>query len=83
MFLIVVFSVIFLLEVVERIRERAIGFLFRNNVASGTPRSFAVSVDELEKITGLDFFPSLPDNLEQVVESNSDFSKWNFKALEQ
>ena len=41
--------------------ERAIGFLFRNNVASGAPKSFAVSVDELEKITGLDFFPSLPD----------------------
>ncbi len=63
--------------------ERAIGFLFRNNVASGTPRSFAVSVDELEKITGLEFFPSLPDNLEQVVESSTDFSRWNFKALEQ
>jgi endonuclease G len=63
--------------------ERAIGFLFRNNVASGTPRSFAVSVDELEKITGLDFFSSLPDNLEQAVESSTDFSRWNFKALEQ
>jgi len=63
--------------------ERAIGFLFRNNVASGTPKSFAVSVDDLEKITGLDFFPSLPDNLEQKVEGSSDFSKWNFKVLEQ
>lgn len=63
--------------------ERAIGFLFRNNVASGTPKSFAVSVDELEKITGLDFFPALEDNLEKTVESSTDFSRWNFKALEQ
>jgi len=63
--------------------ERAIGFVFRNNVASGTPVSFAVPVDELEKITGLDFFPALPDALEQDVESSTDFSKWNFKALEQ
>jgi endonuclease G len=63
--------------------ERAIGFLFRNNVASGKPKSFAISVDELEKITGLDFFPSLPDKLEEAVESSTDFSKWNFKALEQ
>jgi endonuclease G, mitochondrial len=63
--------------------KRAIGFLFRNNVASGTPKFFAVSVDELEKITGLDFFPSLPDDIEQAVESSTDFSKWNFKALEQ
>ncbi len=63
--------------------ERAIGFVFRNNVASGTPASFAVSVDELEKITGLDFFPSLTDALEQAVESSTDLSKWNFRALEQ
>jgi endonuclease G, mitochondrial len=63
--------------------ERAIGFVFRINVASGVPKSFALSVDELEKITGLDFFPELPDALEQKVEASSDFTKWNFKALEQ
>jgi endonuclease G len=63
--------------------ERAVGFVFRGNVASGTPKSFAVSVDELEKITGIDFFPELPDDLEQKVESSTDFTKWNFKALEQ
>jgi len=63
--------------------ERAIGFIYRNNMSSGTPKSFAVSVDELEKITGMDFFVALPDALEEKIESNSDLSKWNFKALEQ
>jgi endonuclease G len=63
--------------------ERAIGFVFRSNVSTGTPKFFAVSVDELEKITGIDFFPALPDDQEQKVESSTDFSKWNFKALEQ
>jgi len=63
--------------------ERAIGFLFRNNVSSGALKSFALSVDEVEKITGIDFYPSLPDELENKVESSSDFVKWNFKALEQ
>jgi endonuclease G len=63
--------------------ERAIGFVFRNNASSGTQKSFAISVDELEKITGIDFFPLLPDDLEQKVESSKDFTKWNFKALEQ
>jgi endonuclease G, mitochondrial len=63
--------------------ERAIAFIIRNNVASGALKSFAMSVDELEKITGIDFFPQLPDELEQQVESSSDFAKWNFKALEQ
>jgi endonuclease G len=69
--------------VLDVISERAIGFLIRNNVASGAPKSFALSVDELEEITGLDLFPQLPDQLEQKVESSTDFTKWNFKALEQ
>jgi endonuclease G len=63
--------------------ERAIGFIFRGNVATGTPRSFAVSVDELEKITGMDFFPQLQDDLEQAVESKFDVRQWNFDALKQ
>jgi endonuclease G, mitochondrial len=63
--------------------KRAIGFLYRSTIASGTPKSFAISIDELEKITGIDFFPSLPDDLEEAVESSKDFGKWNFKTLEQ
>jgi endonuclease G len=63
--------------------ERAIGFIFRNNVSTGQLKSFALSVDELEKITGIDFFPSLADEMENKLESSSDFTKWNFKALEQ
>ena len=62
---------------------RAIGFVFRNSVSTGTPKSFAVSVDELEKITGIDFFPALSDDVENATESSNDFAKWNFKALEQ
>lgn len=63
--------------------ERAIGFIMRSNVASGAPKAFAISVDELETITGIDFFPALPDDLEARLESSKDFTKWNFKALEQ
>jgi len=63
--------------------ERAVGFIIRSNVATGAPKSFAVTVDELEKITGIDFFPALSDDLESKVEGSNDFSKWNFKALEQ
>jgi endonuclease G len=63
--------------------ERAIGFVVRSNVASGAPKAFALPVDEVEKITGLDFFTSLPDEMEQKIESSSDFGLWNFKAPEQ
>jgi endonuclease G len=62
---------------------RAVGFVFRSNASSGTQKFFAVSIDELEKVTGIDFFPALEDDLELKVESNNDFTNWNFKALEQ
>lgn len=35
---------------------------------------YAMSIDELEKITGIDFFCNLPDNIENSVESKSSFS---------
>jgi endonuclease G len=63
--------------------SRAVGFVFRSNASSGTQKFFAVSIDELENITGIDFFHTLPDDLEAKIESNNDFSNWNFKALEQ
>jgi endonuclease G len=69
--------------IVDVTGERAIAFIMRSNVATGAPKSFAISVDALEKVTGIDFFPALSDDLEQKVEASSDFTKWNFKALEQ
>ena len=34
------------------------------------------TVDEVEQLTGIDFFPALPDSLEQAVEAMCDFSGW-------
>lgn len=39
----------------------------------------AMSVDELESVTGLDFFPLLPDDMEDAVESKVTLSFWNIK----
>ena len=36
----------------------------------------AVSVSALEKLTGINFFHNLPDNVEQRVESNLTLSVW-------
>jgi len=63
--------------------ERAIGFLFRANASSGTLKSYTVSVDEIEKATGIDFFINVPDDIEEKLESTLDLSKWNFEALKQ
>ncbi|MBC7525310.1 MAG: DNA/RNA non-specific endonuclease [Flavobacterium sp.] len=39
---------------------------------------FVVSVDSIEKVTGIDFFPRLNDTLENTLERNSDYKKWSF-----
>jgi endonuclease G len=41
-------------------------------------QAFAVSVDEIEKKTGLDFFPQLENILEQSLESKVNLSGWRF-----
>jgi endonuclease G len=40
---------------------KVIAFLLENKSSSGDLMNYAVSVDSLEKVTGYDFFPSLPD----------------------
>lgn len=58
---------------------KGIAFLFANKGYGNAPlRQFAVSIDRVEKITGIDFFPALPDELENKVESSADIAKWNF-----
>lgn len=48
---------------------------------SDTPKStklvdYALSIDELEEKTGIDFFPSLNDNLENALESTYSTKAW-------
>lgn len=39
---------------------------------------FVVSVDEIEVLTGIDFFPELDDSLENVLEASSSYKEWVF-----
>lgn len=59
-----------------------IGFVYEN-VAGRRPMStYAMSVDEVEELTGIDFFPSLPDKIEKRAEAEVDFTKWTVKLRE-
>lgn len=58
-------------------KPRAIGFIYPNMQAPGNMADYAMSVDEVEKITGFDFFSALPDDIEQDIESNYSFKTWN------
>ena len=37
---------------------------------------YAISIDELEKRTGIDFFCNLPDEIEEAVEAECDLDFW-------
>ncbi|GAB3718507.1 hypothetical protein GCM10027592_61520 [Spirosoma flavus] len=50
---------------------RMIGFLLDNEGSNKSIREFVVSVDLIEQLTGLDFFPKIPDDLERQLESRS------------
>lgn len=55
----------------------SIGFICRNKGGHMEMEDCCMSVDDVEKITGMDFFPSLPDKVEEATESICDFSYWN------
>ena len=56
---------------------KAIGFLLDHESSSEPLSSFAVTIDAIETITGIDFFPALNDVLERELESNIDISLWD------
>ncbi len=59
--------------------EKGIGFLMPNKDIDDTFKNYAVSIDEVEAATGLDFFPALDDKTEEKTESTLNMSLWNFK----
>ena len=54
----------------------AIGFLFPNADCKGGMFDYAISVDEIEALTGIDFFYNLPDDIETDVESTWKQKDW-------
>jgi endonuclease G len=55
---------------------KAIGFLMKNEGSNKSLQSFAVTIDEIEKETGLDFFPQLPDDMEKTLEGSLNVKQW-------
>lgn len=55
---------------------RAIGFIYKNKSGNRPKGDYVNTVDEVERITGLDFFPALPDDIERRVEAEADIEEW-------
>ncbi len=65
--------------ILDKNRNDAIAFLMKNESSAMSISSFAVSVDSVEKLSGIDFF-YLQDTLwQQNVECCFDLLKWNLK----
>lgn len=58
-------------------KYHALGLWFEHKANSDTNlRTYAVTIDRLEQLTGLDFFCNLPDATEEEVEASIDLSWW-------
>lgn len=56
--------------------KRAIGFIMPNKDCEYPVLNYACSIDSIESITGIDFFPNLDDTLENRLEASYDLNKW-------
>ena len=53
----------------NRKNPMAMGFLFDNKAHHQNLKNYMVTVDKVEEETGLDFFPKVPDSIEERIES--------------
>jgi endonuclease G len=60
----------------ENAGYKAIGFVYENRSAKRDMSRYVRSIDEIEELTGLDFFSALPDDVEDAIESRSNLRDW-------
>jgi len=58
-------------------KPRGIAFVYPNMASPGNMENYAMSIRELEQITGYDFLYALPDSIEDIIESSASFREWN------
>lgn len=56
--------------------EKAIGFYYANREGKQTMEQAAMSVDDVEQLTGMDFFVALPDDVERRLEASFSLKVW-------
>ncbi len=55
---------------------KAIGFLFKNDGKKVSLESVVCTVDDIEQLTGIDFYPALDDKTERRIEAEASMSDW-------
>ncbi len=57
-------------------KPKGMGFVVKNNAGTKKKDLYFNSIDQVERITGLDFFPALPDSIENEVEAHANIDDW-------
>lgn len=57
-------------------KVKMIGFVIPNRETRRGYEDYTMSVDDIERLTGIDFFPALPDKLEKDLESSNSPWEW-------
>ena len=55
---------------------KGLGVIVRNTDGNKKHDLYYNSIDQVERITGYDFFPSLPDDIEEEVEAHANLEDW-------
>jgi endonuclease G len=63
--------------------SKAIGFVMENRKLQGSLYDYTITIDSLEKLTGLDLFASVDDQLETKIERTTCTACWDWNVQKQ
>lgn len=58
---------------------QAIGFIYKNEDGNRPKGDYVNSVRQVQRLTGIDFFPALDDEVEESVESSVNMQEWDIQ----
>lgn len=67
--------------IVSPTENRGIGFIYPNSYSPGNMKDYSCSIDQIEEITGYNFFPDMSPELESKIEAVASFKEWNQKTI--
>lgn len=59
-------------------KPKVLAFLIPNKSSNNPLETYVVSIDSIETLTGIDFFPNLEDELENDLEAEVNLKNWKF-----
>jgi endonuclease G len=61
---------------------RGMAFLMPNKKCEQRLSAYVLTIDSLERLTGIDFFPTMNEELETKIEQTADFNAWKTQGVD-